>query len=101
METKFRPDPMVPKGVWYYMARLASDVNPARDSMVKRWMSNNVSKHPQLEFQSRGGELWAKWLVGVNEERERGIETWGCPTPPAGWDGPVAELHRNSLGVWS
>jgi hypothetical protein len=92
---------MVPKGVWYYMARLASDVNPARDWIVKSWLARNAPKHPQLEFQSRGGELWAKWLVGVNEERERGIETWGCPTPPAGWDGPVAELHRNSLGVWS
>jgi hypothetical protein len=37
-------------------------------------MSNNVPKHPQLEFQARGGELWARWLVGIDEERET---IWG------------------------
>jgi len=67
---KFRPDPMVPKGVWYYMARVTSEKNQARDWMVGRWITIEAPKHPQLEFQARGGELWARWLVGIDEERE-------------------------------
>jgi hypothetical protein len=73
---KFRPDPMVPKGVWYYMATLAPSNHPARNWHTKTWINHFGPAHPQLEFRGREGELWARWLVGVDEERETIWRVW-------------------------
>jgi hypothetical protein len=63
---------MVAKGVWFYMARLASEADKRQDWILRSWIAKEGHKHPQIEFQARGVELWARWLVGVSEGRRYG-----------------------------
>ena len=68
---KFQLDMTVAKGVWCRVGDFAGRPG-CEGAWLTAWLAQEAPRHPQIEFQIRGAEVWGRWLVGVDKGRTLG-----------------------------